>query len=216
VQWQDAHEPYIILFALSTVSPCIREVLENLTVAQFANKFPALYETRRLITVIVTDYHWVISWARWIQSTISYPKSQRCILILSSHLSLDPPAGGLFPLGLPAKSLYAFFISPIRTTCPAHLILLGLRTLIFGEETYYEGPIYVFLSVTVLLHLRYAYTFSCPLCLSYVTLRGNLQIKTGASYPENCDVVNRCTRLIRVVVLVHHLAQHHVRYTESL
>jgi hypothetical protein len=54
--------------------------------------------------------------------------------ILSTHLRLGIPSG-LFPSGFPTNILYAFLVSPIRATRPAHLILLNLIILImFGEE----------------------------------------------------------------------------------
>jgi hypothetical protein len=49
--------------------------------------------------------------------------SQRSILILSTHVRL----------GLPTKTLYAFIISATLATWYAHLIVLELITLVFGE-----------------------------------------------------------------------------------
>jgi hypothetical protein len=44
---------------------------------------------------------------------------------LSTHLRLGL-SSGLFPSGFPTNILYAFIVFPIRTTCPAYLILLDL------------------------------------------------------------------------------------------
>jgi hypothetical protein len=56
----------------------------------------------------------------------------RSILILSSQLCLDLPAG-LFPSGFPTKPLYTLL--PMRATRPAHFILLYLVTrTVFCEE----------------------------------------------------------------------------------
>ena len=52
----------------------------------------------------------------------------------TSHVSLGLPSG-LFPSGLPNRSLHAPFFSQIRATCLAHLtILYFLKRIIFGEE----------------------------------------------------------------------------------
>jgi hypothetical protein len=61
--------------------------------------------------------------AEWtkLDSTPHYT-NLRSTLILFIHLSLGLPSG-LISSGFPTNILYAFVFSPIRTICPAHLIL---------------------------------------------------------------------------------------------
>ena len=126
-------ESQISLFILLYYHTPWCTVLEKLTGLQPVKKFPAFYGTRRFITALTSVRHLSLSWASPIQSTYPHPTSWRSILILSTHLRLGLPSG-LFPSGFPTKTLYAFLSSPIRATCPAHLILLDfiIRT-ILGE-----------------------------------------------------------------------------------
>ena len=104
-----------------------RVLPEQRTGLQLVKKFPAFHATRRFITALTSVRHLSLSWASPIQSIYPHPTSWRSILILSTHLRLGLP-GGLFPFGLPTKTLYAPLSSPIRATCPAHLILLDFIT----------------------------------------------------------------------------------------
>jgi len=105
-----------------------------------ANRFSASQEIPRILWN--TKVHYCIhkrpslslSWASSIQSIPPHPTSWRPISILPYHISLGLPCG-LFSSRFPTKTLYTPLLSPIRSTCPAHLILLDLITrTIFGED----------------------------------------------------------------------------------
>ena len=125
------NEKHLLTYLLT---PWCRVFLEKLTDLQLVKKFPAFHGTRRFVTALTSVRHLSLSWASPIQSIYPHPNSWSSILILSTHLRLGLPSG-LLHSGFPTKTLYSPLSSPIRATCPAHLILLDFITrTILGED----------------------------------------------------------------------------------
>jgi len=92
-----------------------------------SQEFPRIFGTRRFITAVTSALHLSLSWSNSIHSILPHHTSWSSILILSSHPRLCLP-NGLFPSGVPTQTLFMLLLSPIRATCPAHLILLDFIT----------------------------------------------------------------------------------------
>jgi len=91
------------------------------------------YATRTFTTTFTRTCHLSLAQVRSIQSM---PSSHflKINFNISPHLRLGLPSG-LFPSGVPTKTLYTPFLSSTSATCSAHLMLLDLITqIIFGEE----------------------------------------------------------------------------------
>jgi hypothetical protein len=96
--------------------------------------FVVIFYILSFIAMFVTAHHWSLSTAIRIQSTPFYPTILRYIMLLFFHLPIGH-SRGLFPSGVPTKTLCQFIFFSLRATCPARLVLLDLiRLIIFGEE----------------------------------------------------------------------------------
>ena len=160
---------YLITYLLT---PWCRVLLYKLTGLQLVKKFPAFHGTRRFITALTSVRHLSLSWASPIQSIhTSYLLEIRPNIIHpSTPRSLQWHPSLRFPHQDPIHPLS----SPIRVTCPAHLILLDFITRTkLGEEyksfssslcNLLHSPVTSsLLGPNILLNYRYTVYFITPL-----------------------------------------------------
>ena len=112
---------------LYLLTPWCRVLLEKITGLQLVKKFPVFHGTRRFITALTSvrqpyPVHIPTSHLLKIHRNIIHPSTPR-----SPHWSHS--------LRFPHQDPIHALSSPIRATCPAHLILLDVITrTILGEE----------------------------------------------------------------------------------
>ena len=151
--------------------------LEKLTGLQLVKKFSAFYGARRFITAFTSARNLSLSWASSIQSIPPQSNFLKIYHNKSSHLRLVLP-NGLFPSGFPTKTLYTPLISPIRATCPAHLILFLdfiTRTILDEEHVSVSSSLCNFLHSPVTSSLLAPNIFFYALFSNTLSLRSRTQ-----------------------------------------
>ena len=128
------HVIVLLTYLLSyLLTPWCRVLLEKLTGLQLVEKFPAFQGTRRFITALTSVRHLSIFGQ---PNSVHIPTSH----LLEIHRNIIHPSTARSPqwcpsLRFPQKEPVHPLSSPIRATCPTHLILLYFIThIVLGED----------------------------------------------------------------------------------
>jgi len=141
---------------------------------------------RRFITVFTKAYNWTLSWAIFIQTTLSRPVSLRLILILSSHQRLRLPSD-LFVSGLHFNGPYACYLS-----LHSHYQLLQVTKLIISFRTSCYPSFLPSLGPNVVLNTMFSNTVKQYFFLrtrhqvSHTYRRVYPEVSGLAAWSENC------------------------------